>query len=124
MSSKFPVSGVKARTIPTFDGKCCRKSSRRKAPSVFCALSPSSCCMQRRSCDSFLSPSSSALNNCCNHFCSYAAVCFINCSFILLYSVLLGGYFSSILLSMFLTSKLYHPPFQHSLQTYKNFKKH
>ena len=71
---RLPVSGVEAKTIRTFGGKCCRKSSCRKALSVSWALFPNSCCTLLKNCDGFLSSSSSAWNSCCKYFCSEEAV--------------------------------------------------
>ena len=67
---------TEARTMRTFAGSLCRKSSRRKvfesAPAP--SLSPRSCCIRRRSWVGFLSPSSSPLMSCCSLRCSEAAV--------------------------------------------------
>ena len=59
-SSTDTVSLVEANTILTLVGRRCKNSSRRKAPSVAAALSPSNWCMRRSSCVGLRSPSSSA----------------------------------------------------------------
>ena len=57
------VSLAAARTILTFNRSLCKKSSRRKAPSVQTA-STVSCCRQRRNCRCLRSPNSSAPSSC------------------------------------------------------------
>ena len=70
------VESADARTMRTLGGSRCRKSSFRKAllSGVAPRWSPRSCCIRRRSCVGFLSPSSSPLMSCCNFRCSEAAV--------------------------------------------------
>ena len=50
------MSPAEAKTILTWLGRRCRKSSRRNLLSgLGPAASPSSCCIRRKSCDGFLS---------------------------------------------------------------------
>ena len=73
-------ASVEARTVRTFGGRRCRKSSRRKvlASADAPSLSPRSCYMRRSSCVGLRSPSSSPLMSCCSLCCSEAAVRLIN----------------------------------------------
>ena len=90
--SRLAWSVVEARTIRTFTGKHWRNISWSTELSMAPTLSPSSCCMWRRSCVGFLSPSSSALNSCWNQHCSKVAVCCISCRFRMSYGVSSGGW--------------------------------
>ena len=79
--SRLMLSLLEARTIRTFAGRRCRNSSLRTDVSNMCAPSPRSCCEHRRSCDGFLSLSSSAWKSCCRRCCSEAADLRISCTF-------------------------------------------
>ena len=70
------VESAEARTILTLAGSRWRNNSRRKetASVDVLSLSPRSCCIRRKSCVGFRSPSSSPLISCCNFRCSEAAV--------------------------------------------------
>ena len=58
------ISPAEAKTILIWLGRCWRKSSHRNLLSgLVPAASPSRCCIQRKSCDGFLSPNSSTVTN-------------------------------------------------------------
>ena len=93
------VEGLEeARTICTLAGRCWRKSSLRKAWSGVGRWSMRSCCIWRRSCVGFLSPSSSP-NNCWSLRCSEAAVRLMSSAFRMLYWWSSGGLMRRSLIS-------------------------
>ena len=77
------VQSVEARTILTLAGSHWRNNSRKKgAASVdVLSLSPRSCCIRRKSCVGFRSPSSLPPISCCNFRCSKAVVCLTSAYF-------------------------------------------
>jgi len=89
MSSRFPVSGVEARTILRFDGRRCRKSLRIEKHHLCSA--PYLPVVVACGVEVAMVSCPPALNNCCSRFFSDAAARFINCSFILSYGVSSGG---------------------------------
>ena len=86
-------ASAEARTILTLGGSRCRKSSRRNvlASADVPSLSPSSCCMWRRSCVGLRSPSSSPLMSCCSFRCSEAAVRLVSSALSVSYVLSSGG---------------------------------
>ena len=86
------ISPAEVRTIRTWLGRCWRKSSHRNLLSgLGPAASPSSCCIRRKSCDSFLSQSSSAMKSCWRWHCFEAAVHWISWALRTLYGSTSGG---------------------------------
>ena len=86
------VSPEEASTIRTWLGSRWKNSSRRRELSGWGpAESPKSCCIRRRSCVGFRSPSSSEVKRSCKRFLSEAAVLLIRRSFSLEYASTSGG---------------------------------
>ena len=78
-SSRLSAAPEEASTIRTLGGRRWRNSSRRRGPSVVAALSPSNCCIRRRSCVGRRSPNSTELKSYCSLRCSGTAVRAMSC---------------------------------------------
>ena len=90
--SSETVSPEEASTIRTWLGSRWKNSSQRRELSGWGpAESPRSCCIWRRSCVGFRSPSSSEVKRSCKRFLSEAAVLLIRRSFSLEYASTSGG---------------------------------
>ena len=83
------VSEQEANTTLTLLGNRCRNNSFSILSSK--AESPSNCRIRRRSCEGFLSPSSSGMSSWCRRFCSDALVRLISSAFNLSYRSWAGG---------------------------------
>ena len=79
-SSRLVEAAAEARTIRTLAGSRWMNKPRTNELSVAAALSPSSCCILRKSCEGLRSPSSSEWRSCCRRRWSDAAVRLTSCS--------------------------------------------
>ena len=91
-SSRVEAAGAVAKTILILAGKRCKNNSLRNVLSRVPALSPSSCCICRRSCVGFLSPNSSKRKCFCSLLCSGGAVLLISSFFRVSYGLVSGGF--------------------------------
>ena len=86
------ISPAETKTILSWLDRRWRKNSHRNLLSgLGPAASPSSCCIRRKICNDFLSPSSSAVKSCWRQWCSEAAVHWISCALKTLYGLVSGG---------------------------------